>query len=152
MRESYVTNLIHDDSKSPEYRCWAAVKNRCSSPTSKDFRKYGAKGITLCAEWNRYERFLSDMGRKPSPAHSIDRIDSNGPYAPWNCRWATTVEQNRNRSNSVHLTAFGVSRLLMEWAEDFDIRPARLRARISKGIAPEAALTTPVRKWRRNVS
>ena len=66
------------------------------NPQNKDFAKYGGREITICKRWNSYENFLIDMGRCPL-GHSIDRINNDGPYAPDNCRWATSSQQNKNR-------------------------------------------------------
>lgn len=83
---------------SPEYRCWAAMKSRCSNPKQISFPNYGGRGIAVCERWQQsFEAFLADMGRKPTPKHSIDRIDNDGNYEPGNCRWATAKEQRSNQ-------------------------------------------------------
>lgn len=86
-----------ESKKSPEYLIWGTMKARCHRPNAQGYYKYGARGITVCQEWrDSYEAFLRDMGRRPSPKHSIDRIDNNQGYSPQNCRWATATQQMCN--------------------------------------------------------
>lgn len=74
------------------------MKGRCHHPATRDYHLYGGRGIRVCARWeSSFEAFLTDMGRKPSPKHSIDRINPDGDYEPGNCRWATPLEQSANR-------------------------------------------------------
>ena len=80
-----------------EYGSWAMMKQRCLNPNSKNFKHWGGRGVEVCAHWRDFLCFLADMGPKPSPKHSIDRIDVNGNYTPANCRWATPSEQRRNQ-------------------------------------------------------
>ena len=83
-----------------EYAAWNRMKQRCCNPKSKKYSYWGGRGITVCDEWlHDYPRFLQDMGRRPA-GHSLDRIDNNGPYATWNCRWATAWQQRHNRRDS----------------------------------------------------
>ena len=85
--------------RTAEYRAWKAMKERCSYPSHVRFDRYGGRGIEVCERWrNSYEAFLADMGRKPSPKHSLDRHpDNNGNYEPGNVRWATPSEQAWNK-------------------------------------------------------
>jgi hypothetical protein len=82
-----------------EYRTWEDMITRCTNPRTKGWPHYGGRGITVCDRWrDRFAAFLADMGRRPSPAHSLDRFPNNdGNYEPGNCRWATWSEQMRNR-------------------------------------------------------
>jgi hypothetical protein len=104
----------------PEYTVWALMKQRCNNPRSTAFFYYGARGIGVCERWtNSFEAFLADMGRRPSPQHSIDRYpDNDGDYEPGNCRWATKQEQQVNkkrRRRTKMIAALAVPQLKGFW-------------------------------------
>jgi hypothetical protein len=82
-----------------EYWIWQAAKQRCINPSNVAYQDYGAKGIDMCERWaNSFEEFIKDMGPKPSKDLTLERIDNNEGYYPWNCIWATRTVQNRNRN------------------------------------------------------
>lgn len=113
--------VIQDDthlSRTAEYKTWSNIITRCYNENSKTYKHYGKKGIQMCLEWRlSFTAFLRDMGPKPSPAHTIDRIDSRGHYEPGNCRWATRLEQARNKSTTIWIEIDGVRRVAAEWCE-----------------------------------
>jgi hypothetical protein len=101
-RETSAANnhqTTHGESyRTPEYVVWTSMKQRCLDQNHKSYEYYGGRGIKVCAEWQAsFSDFLADMGRRPSPTHSIDRINNDGNYTPSNCRWATPHQQNNNR-------------------------------------------------------
>lgn len=82
----------------PEYQAWRNMLGRCNGTQKHNYRYYGGRGISVCDRWlDSYSNFLADMGAKPSPDHSLDRIDNNGNYEPNNCQWATKKQQSDNR-------------------------------------------------------
>ena len=131
----------------PEYETWSGMIARCHTPTHKRYGYYGARGITVCDRWrgeSGYEAFLADMGRKPTPKHSIERKDNNGNYEPSNCRWATRSEQMRNTRATINVTIGGETACLKEWSARVG-RPYKIvHQRIKSGWDPERALREPI--------
>jgi hypothetical protein len=125
------------------YQCWNSMKQRCLYQKHKSFASYGGAGVTICDKWLEFGGFIDDMGECPS-GMSLDRIDGNKGYFKENCRWATPKQQARNRKSSRTLTAFGVTRLLVEWSELYGIRTDTLSWRLKKGMSVEDALIRPV--------
>lgn len=147
-------------SNHPLFRTYQSMHNRCYNPNEPSYKYYGAKGVKVVDRWHRdnpdgFNNFISDMGPKPSPEHSIDRYnpDKKGVinYGPGNCRWATYLQQSNNLSSNVRLEAFGENKTAAEWARDdrcvvcYDT----LLLRVKEGWNSEDALTKLVKRGNR---
>lgn len=111
----------------PLYTTWSNMFSRCENPNDNSYRNYGGRGIKVCKRWYEFKDFLRDMGAKPSPRHSIERINTDGDYEPSNCKWATRSEQMLNRrkfSNNSSGTT-GVVRQGNGWQARIDIEGVR---------------------------
>ena len=136
--------VSHGQSRSPVYRVWLQMIQRCENPNDAAFHHYGARGISVCPEWHSFEAFIADMGVRPK-GYSLDRIDNDGNYQPGNCRWATTKQQlNNTRRNRVY-EFNGRKQSLEAWCDELGIKPQALNARLNTyGWPIERALTEPV--------
>lgn len=133
----------HGMRKSPEYRNWLRMRERCEDEKCPAFLDYGGRGIRVCERWQDFALFFADVGPRPSPRHSLDRIDNDRGYEPGNVRWATAKEQQRNRRNNAVLTYAGRTACLAEWAESTRLPAYLIRRRIVRGMSAADALTTP---------
>lgn len=134
--------------QTPEYRAWRGIIRRCTLPTNPAYSKYGGRGIQVCDRWRlSFHAFVEDVGMRPSPELSLDRIDNDGHYEPGNVRWATRKTQQRNKRNNRVLKLNGESRSVSEWAEIYGTYPQRITQRLAQGWSPEKAITTPSRDY-----
>lgn len=130
--------------KHPLFNTWIHMIRRCGDPRVKEFKNYGARGITVCDRWrDDFWAFVADMGERPTPRHSVERRDNNGPYSPDNCCWATYAEQKLNTRRNRLITFQGKTLPVSEWARRVGIHPATLFWRLRQGMSPELALTAP---------
>jgi hypothetical protein len=141
-------NLTHGHAKgyrpTPELKTWQMIKARCHTPTASGYHKYGARGIKVCDRWREdFSAFLTDMGPRPSPLHSIDRLDNSKGYSPDNCRWATASEQAYNRRTAHFLTINGERMHLEDAAKLSPVGVSAVLRRLQKGWSDEAAVFTP---------
>jgi hypothetical protein len=129
--------------ESPEYAAWHAMLQRGIG--SKDGERYAARGITVCERWLKFENFLADIGRKPSPAHSLERLDNSLSYEPGNVVWATAKVQARNRRNNRLVTFRGETMPVAAWAERLGMERHALLYRLDNWPI-ERALTEPLNR------
>lgn len=130
-----------------EYRTWAKMKERCYNPNEKRYADYGGRGISVCDEWREdFLAFLRHIGPKPEGRYSIDRIDVNGNYEPGNVRWATDVQQSRNRRNVPTVGGVDVPSV----RDDNGVSRTTYHRRVRAGISPAIAATTTPRAKRPN--
>jgi hypothetical protein len=128
-----------------EFRCYNAMMQRCYNINSPSYRRYGGRGIIVCARWREsFDNFYADVGPRPSPKHSLDRYPNrNGNYEPDNVRWATDKEQAQNRDDTVRVKFQGKLISVSEYAQQAGVNSQMLRRRLARGWSIEDALTTP---------
>lgn len=130
----------------PLYETWRGMLKRCYQPTATGYANYGGRGIGVCARWrDSFDAFVADVSPRPTPAHSLDRIDNNGDYAPENIRWATKSEQRRNCRQSPVYTIGCVTGTLCEWAARSGVPRTTILNRLRRGWSLERALLQPSR-------
>lgn len=135
---------------STEYNIYQSMMDRCYRPSSASYSFYGARGIVVCGPWRDgdgisntgFQVFLSDMGRRPSKNHSLDRVDTNGGYSPDNCRWATAKEQARNRRTNRFVDLPDGPITIAEAAEITGLHRSTITARIHRGLSAEQVMAT----------
>lgn len=130
-------------SRTPEYSVFQGMMTRCYNAKSISYSRYGGRGISVADRWFGqcgFDNFLDDMGPRPSPDHSIERIDNDGDYCPENCRWATRDEQAANKR---HVTGSrqrrvishgGKSACLSEWARILGVSRKKIAYRLDQGV------------------
>lgn len=130
-----------------EYRSWERMRRRCFEESHDRWKHYGGRGITVCPQWrDDFMQFLSDMGVKPTPKHTIERNDVNGNYEPGNCRWATMAEQARNMRRSVYVEYEGERLLLIDLCARLGLKAGIVRGRMKMGWSLDRAVTQVVRQ------
>lgn len=110
---------LHGSSRTVEYSTWRDMHQRCYNPKNAAYHNYGARGIFVVQRWHTAIHFLVDMGPRPSPHHTLERRNNDGPYSPENCYWATRKQQARNRRNTKLVTYQGEARLLTDWCKAY---------------------------------
>lgn len=128
-------------SGSPEYRTWSGMVDRCENPKNKSYPIYGGKGVRVSEEWRAdFSAFFRDMGQKPTPSHSIERINSGGNYEAGNCRWASRKEQGNNTSRNKIVVLDGREMTLAQACDLRGMHYPTVKSRMLRGMSIEEAL------------
>lgn len=137
----------HGLSLTPEYGHWRNMICRCEQPTTPAFERYGGRGISICERWRgSFRNFYEDMGPRPSPRHSVDRINSDGNYEPGNCRWATKSQQSRNMRANRLVIVGGREITLAEAVEQSPVPYNTVLYRLKRGWGIDDALALPAKR------
>lgn len=141
-----------DNKKTSEYFCWRQMIERCHRQTHKMFHYYGGRGISVCDRWrlkNGFSNFIDDMGVRPSPNHSIDRINNDGNYCVANCRWATKSEQSNNTRRNRAIMINGERMTAAAISQKYGILYPTVINRINREWKPEDVISKIKFKHRR---
>ena len=141
--QTKIRMTTHGLSKTKTYGIWLSMRRRCTDPKNKNYHNYGGRGISYDPKWNTFEGFYEDMGE--SNGLTLDRIDVNGNYEKFNCRWVSYKVQNNNRRNNRLITYQDITLTLFQWAEKYNLNPKLLWERLNDNWSIERALTTPKR-------
>jgi hypothetical protein len=141
----------------PEYLSWARAIQRCHNRNNPGFHNYGGRGLRMCEGWRHdFPAFLKAVSLRPSPCHSLDRVDNNRGYVcgncadcrrhgdrRMNCRWATPAMQSRNQRKTRFLTHRGETKCLKDWCNLLSVSPVTVARRLDRGWSVADALETP---------
>jgi hypothetical protein len=131
----------HGATDTPEHDTYCAARMRCMNPSAGNYHRYGGSGIEF--RFQSFEDFLDEVGCKPTPKHTLDRIDPTGHYERGNVRWATMKEQANNRQNSVKLKIRGIEMSLVDWSKQSPVHITSIHRRLQHGFCHECAVFLP---------
>lgn len=141
-----IPNLYSGLSKHPLYSTWLNIKSRCYRPTCREYKYYGKRGIEMHPSWiHSFSTFIDDMGPKPTPLHSVERLDNSGNYEPGNCIWATHTTQANNRRSNRLITYKGQTRTMTQWSRIINVKVATIWYRLEHEWPIERVLDSKVR-------
>jgi hypothetical protein len=145
-----IKSKTHGLSTHPLYQVWADMRRRCTNPKTISFKNYGGRGITVCERWQKFEVFLSDMGERPYPDATIERLDVNAGYSPENCVWLPRSKQVENTRLTKLYTYDGVDYSigdLKKIAATFGVSYNTLRGRLTNRWPVKKAVEQTTSRW-----
>jgi hypothetical protein len=137
--------MTNENSKhpTPEFVAWANMLARCRRKTHPQYANYGGRGIRVCDRWLAYDNFICDMGRRPTPGHTIERKDNDAGYCPENCIWATRSDQAKNKRTNLLVAINGKTMCIKDWMRLNGIANSTYWRRIQSGMSPADAVMMP---------
>lgn len=130
----------HGLSRSPEYKAWVAMIQRCTNANAPGYEDYGDRGIRVCSRWLKsFSAFYEDVGPRPA-GMSLDRKNNNLHYTPRNCRWTTDIIQANNTRANRWISFRGKHQTVAMWARELGIKPDTIRTRLFRGWSDQDAL------------
>lgn len=135
----------HGLSKTRIHKIWDGMKYRCNCPSNPHYKDWGGRGIKICKEWDDFITFYEwAMANGYDDTLTIERIDNDGDYCPENCKWIKRGDQAKNRRVCIFLTHDGVTKSLVDWANEYGIKYATIYHRYQLGWSVEDILGIPV--------
>lgn len=138
----FLHGLARRRNRHPLFSRWCAMRARCQNPNNPNYKRYGGRGISVCARWLKFSNFLSDMESTFRNGLTLERKNNNGSYHPKNCVWANSKAQGSNMRTNRGITAFGITLCLSAWARRIGITPGLLHYRLRSGWRIERALSS----------
>lgn len=138
------SKLPGSDRQRPEYKAYLGMIARCDDPSRKFYYRYGGRGIGVCDRWREertgFANFYADLGPRPGPGYSVERVDNDGDYEPGNVKWATKTEQARNTRRNHVIEIDGRAQCIAAWAQELGIRPQIISTRLRRGWSERDAV------------
>lgn len=141
----------HGMCKTPVYKVWHAMLDRCRNSNNQSWKDYGGRGVSVCERWHDFSNFIADMGERPTGG-TLDRIDVNGNYEPSNCRWISQAGNANNRRNNRLIEFQGEVATLSEWSKKYGMHKGTLKNRLDSGWPFEAAVSMPPDRRASNIA
>ena len=133
----------HNMSRTPIYRIWNTMRQRCQNDKNPHWSSYGGRGITVCDRWQTFENFYSDVG-DPKKGMTLERCDNNKGYEPGNVYWASRLTQANNRRTNVYLSLSGETKTIAEWGRITGLGKSVIKRRLELGWPVWKVLTHPI--------